>query len=219
MKRSIALFGLCLPVLLAIQPATKPATKPAADHAAVVAYRAYVDVIRAGDIDKATALVEPVPADCAAALAASLRSAIAVEAVKSEMIKRMGPAKLEEEGWNMGQLPDEILNALHAGVEEGDAMLLMAKDPQDPNGNGYAAAAMVKRGGVWRVSASQPFGLEPTTPFVAPSKEDLDNTIKMAGWVTTGAGVVLKRLKAGEFEEPEAVQSAVLEEMQKAAGQ
>lgn len=216
MKSKNTILGLCLPLLLAMQPATQPAAKPA-DHPAIKAYRGYVQAIRKGDEKAVIALVQEVPAESKPALAAAVGSLIAVEAVKNEMVARMGPPKLEEEGWNMGQLPDEMLNALRVGSEQPEGAVIVIKDPQDPNGSEGTAGLMIRNGDEWRVPASMVFGLSPTPTFeiAALSKEESEQIMTMSTSITAGAWRVLARLKAGEFKDPVAVQTAIGDEVQK----
>lgn len=221
MKRSIVLLGVCLPMLLAMQPATKPAKDVAKPHPAAEGYRAYVAAVHAGDLAKTLAAVEAVPAACESALKAAAKSVIALEAVKTEMIKRLGPPKTdEEEGWNMGQLPDKVVRSVFVGAEDTDSATLMAKDPRDSNGGGFKIGVMVQRNGQWRVPASLLLGDDflDGAKFVTPAKEVIDQATTMADAITGGAERVLVRLKAGEFKEATEVQSAIEAEMQKAPG-
>lgn len=197
-----------LPILLAMQ-ASQPAT-----HEAVKAYRDYVHAIRQGDLAAVLERVEPVPATSRPALEATMEAKIAVEAVTTEMIKRLGPPKEDEEGWNMGQLTDAMLETLRVADEQQDAALLVMKDPFGGEGS---AGIMVRRDGAWKVAAGPLIGVgDPTPTFVEPPAEELAQTIRFANAITTAAVTVLERLKKGEFNDAASVQSALGEEMQRA---
>ena len=147
--KSIALAFAALACFIAFAKAST--TAPEAD--AITQYRAYVAAIRAGKIDDAVKLVELVPESCKPLLIARLKQAIAVEAMKNEMIAQMGPPKIEEDGWAIGGLPyDDLLQNVKGVAQGPNVMVLMTKNPRT-NEEG-TSAWMVRRDGKWFLPAT-----------------------------------------------------------------
>ena len=208
-------FVLTLAVIGSLAVAqTRPASAPAD---AVGVFRAYVAALRAGDVQRATSFVETVPETSRALVDAGVRMAVAIEQVKNEMARQMGPPKLEEEGWNMGQMPDEILRTLRETPGDAQTALLVAADP-NPGANGaeFLVAWMVRRDGGWRVPAGVITDGEPGKPYVEPDAAMRAQMTKQFDATARAAGAVLAQLKAKAYKTPVEVQSALVEAMQRA---
>jgi hypothetical protein len=174
------------------------------------AFRKYVAAIRAGSVDDALKFVEPVPEASKPLLRACVESAVAVEKVKTEMTKQMGPPKHDEEGWNMGQQPDDVLKTLH-GIADGDNVKLVAKDPADPKEE-FDVGFAVRSEGKWLVAATTAIGIDPPSKFVEPPADERERLLKLANLATSGAKTVLTRLQKKEFKSPGEVQDAFIQE-------
>ncbi len=203
---------LLLPVLcmmLAVAAAQGAPGDDAAD-----AFRKYVAAIRAGSVDDALKLVESVPESSKPLLRASVEGTVAVEKVKTEMAKQMGPVKHDEEGWNMGQQPDDILKTLH-GIADGDGVKLVARDPADPNAE-FDVGLAVRGEDKWLVAAATAIGIDPTSKFVEPPADERERLLKLANLTTSAAKIVLARLQKKEFKSPGEVQNALIQELMRA---
>jgi hypothetical protein len=207
--KPIALFALvCLLPALA---------RAAPEDAAVEQYRAYVKAVRAGKLDDVVKRVEPVPATSKPLLNARVKQAIAVEAMKKEMLAQMGPPKAGEDGWEIGGLPyDDVLKNLKAVVQDENTVGLMAVDPRTKAEG--VVGWMIRRNGKWIVPAGLVMDLEPAPEFVEPEDGERDEKIKYADATTKAADAVLQRLKKKEFKKPAEVLQAFGTEMQKASG-
>ena len=162
-------------VLLSLAGQGFGAQPAASDADAVAQYNAYVVAVRAGKIEDVVKLIEPVPETSKALLTARIKQAIAIEALKKEMIAQMGPPKMEEDGWDIGGLPyDDLLKNLKGVAQGANVMVLVTKNPRT-NQDG-TAALMVRRNGKWIVPATMVMDLEPpddlSVPFVEPNADD-----------------------------------------------
>ncbi len=180
---------------------------------AIAKYREYVAAIRDSQVENVVKPVEPVPESSKPLLTASVKSKIAVEAVKKEMTVQMGPPKPDDQAWNIGQLSDELLKRLEAVVDDPNTVGLMVKDPQ------VSAGWMVRQKGQWVVPAALVMDLPPTPKFTEPAKEEREQMLKYAQATAKAAEAVLKRLRNKEFKTPSDVQAALGEEINKAAAQ
>jgi len=176
---------------------------------AVKVYRDYVAAIRAGSSDKILSLVETVPETSKPLLVASVEALIVVKAVKTEMTKQMGPEPTEEEeGWNMGQLPERILKDLKGEADADGTVKLKARDPLGDSE--FEIGVMVRQGDKWVVPAATAIGLDPTAKFEEPAEAEREDLLKQIRTVTTGAKSVLPRLQKKEFKSPAEVQDALV---------
>ena len=196
-----------------------PSAAPDAD--AIAQYRAYVAAVRAGKIDDAIKLVEPVPESCKPLLNARIKMAIAVEALKKEMIAQMGPPRIEEEGWAIGGLPyDDLLKSLKGVAQGENVTVLVATNPRTKQEG--SSGWMVRRSGKWVVPATMVMDLQPpedpSAPFAVPSEFDLAEDTKYADSTRRAADAVLKRLQSKEFKNPAEVVRAFGDEMKKEKG-
>lgn len=203
---------LLLPVLCAVLTVASARGAPGDDAADV--FRKYVAAIRDGSVDDTLKLVEPVPESSKPLLRTCVESAVAVEKVKTEMAKQMGPPKHDEEGWNMGQQPDDVLKTLR-DVSEGDTAKLVAKDPMDQKAE-FDVGLAVRSDGKWLVAAATAIGIDPPAKFVEPPPDERERRLKLAGFTTSAAKTVLSRLQKKEFETPGDVQDALIQEMMRA---
>lgn len=198
-----------LNIVLGIVMASTALAAPADD--AVKAYRDYVAAIRAGSKDNVLKVVESVPESSKPLLVASIESLIAVEAVKAEMTKQMGPEPAEEEeGWNMGQLPERVLKDLKGEATPDGTVKLKAHDPLAKSD--YEIGVMVRRGDRWVVPAMTVIGLETTAQFEEPPQSEREDLLKQARAVTAAGKSVLGRLQKKEFKTPVEVQEALTRE-------
>jgi hypothetical protein len=202
---------LFLPVLCMMLTVASAQGAPGDD--AADAFRNYVAAIRAGSVDDTLKLVEPVPESSKPLLQACVESAIAVEKVKTEMAKQMGPPK-HEEGWNMGQQPDDVLKTLR-GVAAGDTAKLVAKDPMDQKAE-FDVGVAVRSEGKWLVAAATAIGIDPPSKFVEPPPDERERLLKLANFTTSAGKTVLARLQKKEFKSPGEVQDALIQEMMRA---
>ena len=187
--------------------------RAAPEDGAVEQYRAYVTAVRAGKLDDVVKLVEPVPETSKALLNARLKQAIAVEAMKKEMISQFGPAKTGDDAWNIGGLPyDDAMKNLKGVAQGADTVALMVTEPQG------VAGWMIRKNGKWVIPAGLVMDLEPAPQFVEPEAGERDEKIKYADATTKAADGVLQRLKKKEFKKPAEVLQALGAEMQKASG-
>ena len=180
---------------------------------AIAKYREYVAAIRGGQVENVVKMVEAVPESTKPVLTASVKSKIALEAVKKEMTAQMGPPKPDDQAWSIGQLSDDLLKRLEAVVEDPNTIGLMVKEPQ------VSAGWMVRQKGQWVVPAALVMDLPPAPKFTEPAKEEREQMLKYAQATTKAAEAVLKRLKNKEFKTPSEVQNALGEEINKAAAQ
>ena len=204
---------LLLPVLCAMLVAASAQSAPGDD--AADAFRKYVAAIRGGSVDDTLKLVEPVPESSNPLLRACVESAIAIEKVKTEMAKQMGPPKHDEEGWNMGQQPDDVLKTLR-GVADGDTAKLVAKDPMDQKAE-FDVGLAVRNEGKWFVAAATAIGIDPPSKFVEPPADERERLLKLANATTSAGKTVLARLQKKEFKSPGEVQDELTQEMMRAA--
>lgn len=202
----VLVAAICFPTFTKVSAAT-------AEEDAIAQYRAYVTAVRAGKSEDVMKLIEPVPESCKAVLDARLKQAIAVEAMKKEMIAQFGPAKTGDDAWNIGGLPyDDAMKSLKGVGQQGDMILLITTEPQG------TAAWMIRRNGKWIVPAGLVLDLEPGKPWVEPDAAARDATIKYADTITKAAEAVLKRLRNKEFKKPADASTAFGEELKKAEG-
>jgi hypothetical protein len=177
--KPITLFALAclLPALAGAAP----------EEAAIEQYRAYVKAVRAGKLEDVVKLVEPVPETSKALLNARVKQAIAVEAMKKEMLAQMGPPKAGEEGWEIGGLPyDDVLKNLKEIVQDENTVGVMAVDPRTKAEG--VMGWMIRRNGKWIVPAGLVMDLEPAPQFVEPDAGDREERIKYADATTKAAG-------------------------------
>jgi hypothetical protein len=141
---------MTLVVLAIVATASAVSAGPAED--AVSAYRDHVAAIRAGANNRVIASVQSVPQSSKELLAISVQASIDVESVKTEMTRQMGPEPAEEEeGWNIGQMPDRVLKDLQGKVAADGTVTLLARDP---SGNAlFPIGLMVREGEKWVVPA------------------------------------------------------------------
>jgi hypothetical protein len=179
-----------------------------------------VTAVRAGKVDDVLKLVEPVADALKPLLNARVKQAIAVEAMKKEMLAQMGPPKAGEDGWEIGGLPyDDVLKNLKPVKQNENLIGLMATDPRSKVEG--VVGLMVRRNGKWLVPAGVVMDLEPTDgepapQFVEPDAGDREEKIKYADATTKAADAVLQRLKKKEFKKPAEVLQALGDEMKKA---
>jgi hypothetical protein len=96
--RRLYLSVLC--VTLAVASAHAAPGDEAAD-----VFRKYVAAIRAGSVDEALKLVEPVPESCKPLLRASVEGAVAVEKVKTEWQSRWALRNITKKAGTWGSNP------------------------------------------------------------------------------------------------------------------
>jgi len=191
--------------------------RAAPEDGAVEQYRAYVTAVRAGKPEDVVKLIEPVPETSKALLNARVKQAIAVEAMKKEMLAQMGPPKAGEEGWEIGGLPyDDVLKNAKAVAQDQDMVGITAVDPRTKAEG--VLGWMVRRNGKWVVPAGLVMDLEPAPQFVEPEASERDEKIKYADATTKAADAVFQRLKKKEFKKPGEVLQAFGAEIQKASG-
>jgi hypothetical protein len=193
-----------LVILLAAAPAPVAPTDPPIDE-----YRAYVSAIRSGSVDEVLKHVEPVPESCKKLVRVTAEVMVAIEAVKTEMAKQMGPPKEDEEGWNMGQRSDEALKTLHGKPAGEGKVKVFVNDSLDPKSD-FDIALMVRHETKWVVSAGTVLGDDPTEPFVEPPADERERLLVLADAGTRSAKEVLERLKKKEFKSPTDVQEAII---------
>jgi hypothetical protein len=204
------LKAIILFALLSFMPT--PA-RAAPEDGAVEQYRAYVTAVRSGKLEDVVNLVEPVPDSSKALLDARIKQAIAVEAMKKEMIAQFGPAKTGDDAWAIGGLPyDDALKDLKAVAGGGDVVMILATKPEGTLG------WVVRRNGKWVVPAGLVLDLEPAPQFVEPDAPQREEKIKYADATTKAADAMLQRLKKKEFKKPAEVLQAFGAEMQKVSG-
>jgi hypothetical protein len=207
------LKAIALLALICFAPATLCA---APEDGAVEQYRAYVKAVRAGKLDDVVKLVEPIPETSKPLLNARLKQAIAVEAMKKEMLAQMGPPKAGEDGWEIGGLPyDDVLKNLKPVVQDANTVGLTAIDPRSKAEG--VVGWMVRRTGKWIVPAGLVMDLEPADEFVEPEEAEREEKIAYADATAKAAEAVLHRLKKKEFKKPAEVLQAFGDEMQKTA--
>jgi hypothetical protein len=217
MKRR--LFNLAAAVSLVIMLATVlrvASAQGAPGDDAADAFRKYVAALRAGSVDDVLKLVEPVPDSSKPLLRACVESAVAVEKIKTEMTRQMGPPKRDEDGWNLGQQSDEVLKTMH-GIPEGDIVKLVAKDPADPKAE-FDVGLAVRAEGRWVVAAATAIGIDPPSKFIEPPPDERARLLKLADATTSAAKAVLARLQKKEFKSPGEVNDALVQELTRAGG-
>jgi hypothetical protein len=212
-RRHLMRFRLIvLLALICVAPAT---LRAAPEEGPVEQYRAYVKAVRAGKLDDVVKLIEPVPDTSKPLLNARVKQAIAVEAMKKEMLAQMGPPKAGEDGWEIGGLPyDDVLKNLRPVVQDANIVGLTAIDPRSKAEG--VIGWMVRRTGKWMVPAGLVMDLEPAEEFVEPDASERDEKIRYADATAKAADAVLNRLKTNEFKKPAEVLRAFGDEMQKA---
>lgn len=184
---------------------------------AVAQYRAYVAAVRAGKTEDVEKLVETIPPSSKPLLAARIKQAIAVEAVKREMLAQMGPPKAGEEGWEIGGLPyDDVLANLKPVIQDAVTIGLLATYPK--TNSDVMVGWMVHRSGKWLVPAALVMELPPEPQFVEPDPALRARMIKYADAITAAANAIIKRLHDKEFKKPADVLAAWSQEIEKAGG-
>jgi hypothetical protein len=131
------------------------ASAAAPQDEAIARYRLYVAAVRDGQFDKAVNVVEPVPEPFKPLVVASIKSRIAVEALKKEVVGRWGPPRGDEEDDINGELSDALLNKIEGAVLDADRVALSVKEPT------VGAGWMVRRKGEWYVAAGVLLDLMP----------------------------------------------------------
>ena len=191
-------------------------------HEAIVQYKAFMSAVRAGKVEDAVKLVEPVPKDVASMLEAGLKLHIAYVGLKDELTAQFGlPGPKDEDEFGERAVAAGLLENLRADAQNERIVVLHAKDPQMKNE--YTLGMMVRRNGKWLVSAAgltdQWEELKPDGTFKPPPAAERRRFIAHARTTTKAIEAVLRRLKKKVFKNRAEVVKAYADLMPKADGE